>query len=58
MNDSESALADQVQLLLKVVATQTETIQLQAETIYHLMGEGVEEGDPTLSTTFLDGTPR
>lgn len=57
MKDSESALADQVQLLLKVVATQTETIQLQAETIYHLMGEGMDEGDAAPPGAFLDGSP-
>lgn len=58
MNDSERALANQVQLLLTTVATQAETIRLQADVIHQLMVEGVEEGDPAEPTTFLDGTPR
>jgi len=58
MNDSERDSAEQMKLLLQTVATQAETIRLQAETIHNLMAQGMEEGDPAPATTFLDGTPR
>lgn len=58
MKDSERGSAEQVNLLLQTVATQAETIRLQAEVIHQLMTEGVEEGGPAQATTFLDGTPR
>lgn len=55
MSDSNN---DSVRLLLETVAAQAKTIQAQAETIRHLLGQPpADELDEAGQTSYMDGTP-
>lgn len=55
MSDSNN---DSVRLLLETVASQSQTIRAQAETIRHLLGQPpADELDEAGQSSYMDGTP-
>ena len=55
MSDSNN---DSVRLLLETVAAQAKTIQAQAETIRHLLGQPpADELDEAGQSSYMDGAP-